>query len=223
MDRVTITRAAIGALLTLALLAEACTTSGAGGGATGSGATGSGATGSGTTGSGTTGSGATGAAEQSDPLVGIWEGAPITLADVDANLRKQFPDQAVNDMEAISGCLPKQGETHVTTLHFGGGQLVVSDAKNGGPSREGWTGAYAVQDANSFAAGDPENLYITVDYTLEGDRLFTDLIQDRFPDHTPWVNAVDGQGSEDLSFSKPMGDRMCAVAMYESTPFTKAG
>lgn len=209
-------RAAFGALMAIALLAAACT-SGAGSDASASGAS----AGVGTT----TGSAATGSSGQADPLVGIWESGPITAADVDATLRGTFKPAVVDEMEAFGApCLPKEGETHVETLHFGGGQLVISDAKDGGPSREGWTGSYAVQDANTFAAGDSD-LYISVDYTIQGDRLHTDLIADRFPDHTPWSDAQDGPGASKLNgiVDKALADRICQAAIYETTPFTKAG
>jgi hypothetical protein len=144
---------------------------------------------------------------------------------VDATLRAQFDDAAVNAVEAIGGCLPKDGDTHVSTLHFGGGQLVVSDSKNGGSAHEGLTVSYAVQDSDTFAAGAADNLYISVDYTIEGDQLFTDLIADRFPDHTPWSDAQDGPGMSKLNgvVGKRLGDRMCAVEIYETTSFTKVG
>jgi hypothetical protein len=214
MDTGKTTRAAASALIAIAMLSMSCS-SGADPAASTGGADASGA--------GASGSVATGPSGQADPLVGIWESAPETLADVDATLRGKFKDAAINAAEAIGGCLPKEGDTHVTTLHFGGGQLVISDSVNGGSSHEGWTGSYAVQDSDTFAAGAPDNLYITVDYTIEGDQLFTDLIADRFPDHTPWSDAQDGPGASELNgtLSKPVADQMCAVEIYETTPFTK--
>ncbi len=214
MDTVKTIRAAAGALIAIVMLTTACS-SGADQAASTGGLDASGA--------GASGPVATGSSGQADPLVGIWESGPITLADVDATLRGKFKNAAIDAIEAIGGCLPKEGDTHVTTLHFGAGQLVISDSINGGPSREGWTGSYAVQDQDTYAAGDAANLYITIDYTIEGDRLFTHLIAEQFPDHTPWSDAQDGPGSSKLNgtVGKPLADRICQTAIYETTPFTK--
>ena len=53
----------------------------------------------------------------------------------------------------------------------------------------------------------------------------TDLIKDDFPDHTPWSDAQDGPGMSKLNgvVGKPLGDTMCAVEIYETTPFTRIG
>jgi hypothetical protein len=220
MTRTGMMRTALGGLIGIVMLAATACSSDAGPTAS--------ASGTGKSGTDVAASGATGASGAADPLVGIWESAPRTTADVDANLRGQFHDTDVDSAEAIGrgACIPNEGDTHVVTLHFGGGQLVISDSRNAGASHEGWTGVYAVQDSDTFAAADAnniDNLYITVDYTIEGNQLFTDLISDRLPDHSPWSDAQDGPGSEDLTFSKPVGERMCAVGIYETTPFTKVG
>jgi hypothetical protein len=214
MDTGKTMRAAAGALIAIAMLTTACSSAADQAAST---------SGPDASGSGASGSVATGSSGQADPLVGIWESGPSTLADVDATLRAKFKDAAINAVEPIAGCLPKEGDTHVTTLHFGGGQLVISDSKNGGSAHEGWTGSYAVQDSDTFAAGAPDNLYITVDYTIEGDQLFTDLIAEAFPDHTPWSDAQDGPGASKLNgtVGKPLADRICQTAIYETTPFTK--
>jgi hypothetical protein len=164
-----------------------------------------------------------GASPSADGLVGIWQSAPFTAADVRAALRGRFKDSVIDEAMAYGGCLARQGKTYVTTLHFGAGQLVISSSVNGGSSHEGWSGSYAVQDPDTFAAGDASNLYITVDYKVDGDQLVTDLIADRFPDHTPWSDSQDGPGSEDLTYGKVVADQMCAVEIYDTTPFTKAG
>jgi hypothetical protein len=161
-----------------------------------------------------------------DPLVGVWQSDRFTLEDVEAALRSEFKAAAIQAMEPLPhGCLPKEGETHVITLHFAAGQLVVSDAIDGGPSREGYTGTYAVQDAHTFATGDTARLYITVHYGIDGDRLITKLVADAFPDHTPWSDAQDGPGASALNgvVTKALGDRICSAAAYETTPFTRIG
>jgi len=125
-------------------------------------------------------------------------------------------------MESLGGCLPTDGGTHVLTLHFGGGQLVIGNSKDGGPSHEGWTGIYAVQDADTFAAGGPA-LYISVDFGLHGDRLVTHLVRDDFPDHTPWSDEQDGPGAEQRTIGKPLADTICQAAIYDTAPFTRVG
>jgi hypothetical protein len=159
-----------------------------------------------------------------DPLEGTWQSNPFTAADVDAIVRPQFSGSAVDAWERMHGCSPKPGQTWVQILHFAGGQLVISSAVNGGPAREGWTGSYVVQDSDTFKAGG-DQLYITVDFKIRGDRLFTDLIKDGFPDHTPWSDAQDGAGASKLNgvIGKPLADTMCAVEIYETTPFTRIG
>jgi hypothetical protein len=165
-------------------------------------------------------------ASDADPLVGSWQSNPFTLSDVEAALGGQFKEAPIRAMEPLHGCLPQEGETHVITLHFAAGQLVISDAKNGGPSREGWTGSYAVQNPHTYAAGGETGpLYITVGYKVDGDRLITKLVAEAFPDHTPWSDAQDGPGASTLNgvVSKALADRICQAAIYETTPFTRAG
>lgn len=173
------------------------------------------------------GAASNGSASSTDPLVGTWTSAPFTLSDVEAALRGQIEDAPIRAMEALShSCLPKEGETHVTTLHFAGGQLVISDSTDGEAFREGWTGSYSVQDRQTYAAGGETGpLYITVAYKVEGDRLITDLVAEAFPDHTPWSDAQDGPGASTLNgvVGKPLADRICQAAIYETTPFTRAG
>jgi hypothetical protein len=166
-------------------------------------------------------------ASSTDPLVGVWNSAQLTLSDVEATLHGRFKNAPLRAMESLDhSCLPQEGETHVITLHFAAGQLVISDAVDGGPSREGWTGSYAVQDPHTYAAGGETGpLYITVGYKVEGDRLTTNLVAEAFPDHTPWHDAQDGPGASALNgvVSKALADRICQAAIYETTPFTRAG
>jgi hypothetical protein len=165
---------------------------------------------------------------KADPLEGIWQSDPITAADVDAAVRPQFSGSAVDAWERHQGlphgCSPKAGQSVVAVLHFDGGQLVISFAVNGGSAREGWTGSYVAEDSDTFKAGG-DDLYITVDFKIRGDRLFTHLIKDNFPDRTPWTDAQDGSGMSKLNgvVGKPMSDTMCQIALYETTRFTRIG
>ena len=145
---------------------------------------------------------AAGATSGADTLTGIWQSDPFTAADVDNALRREFSGSAVDRWERVSSCYPKPDQTWEQVLHLAGGQLVVSTAKDGGSAREGWTGSYVRQDANTFRAAE----YIKVDYQIKGGRLFTDLIKDDFP-HP----------------SQRLGDTMCQFVIYEIAPFTRVG
>ncbi|MDP9185111.1 MAG: hypothetical protein M3O29_05535 [Actinomycetota bacterium] len=148
-----------------------------------------------------------GPAAEADPLAGIWQSDPITAADVDHDLRREFSGSAVDGWERVSSCYPRAGQTWVQVLDFAGGELVISTAKDGGSAREGWTGTYMIQDADTyFAGGETGPLYIKVDYEIKGGRLFADLIKDDFP-HP----------------SQRLGDTMCQAVIYEITPFTRVG
>jgi hypothetical protein len=164
---------------------------------------------------------------KTDALDGTWQSDPISAADVDATVRPQFSGSAVDAWEGAHGCYPKAGQTIVATLHFDGGQLVQSSAVNGGYPQEEWTGSYVVRDSNTFGAVDQNNdhLYIRVDFKIRGDRLFTELIKDNLPDHTPWTDEQDGPGMSKLNgvLGKPLNDTMCQAAVYETTPFTRIG
>jgi hypothetical protein len=145
---------------------------------------------------------ATGSPYGAHALTGTWQSDPITAADVDSVLRREFSGSDVDRWERVSSCYPTPSQTWVQVLHLEGGQLVISTAKDGGDPHEGWTGPFVRRDANTFRAGD--GLYITVDYKIEGGRLFTDLIKD---DYSP--------------LSQRLGDTMCLVTAYEIAPFTR--
>jgi hypothetical protein len=146
-------------------------------------------------------------APEANGLTGVWQGDPITATDVDHDLRREFSGSAVDGWERVSSCYPRAGQTWVQVLDFAGGELVISTAKDGGSAREGWTGTYVIQDADTyFAGGKTGPLYITVDYEIKGGRLFADLIKDDFP-HP----------------SQRLGDTMCQAVIYEITPFTRVG
>jgi hypothetical protein len=166
-------------------------------------------------------------APETDALIGLWRSDPITVADVDAVLRSKFSGSAVDEWERTQthGCYFKTGQTAVQTLRFAGGQLVISRAINGGVPQEGWTGSYVLKDSDTYRAEDQfaDHLYITVDFRIKGDRLFTDLIKDDFPDHSPWSAAIDGRLAATSKIGKPLSETMCGTAIYETTPFTRGG
>jgi hypothetical protein len=143
----------------------------------------------------------------------------VTSAEVDAFMRDRYTDHQVDEFEKTD-CAPRGDQVAVKTLHFGAGALVISNATNGGPTHERWTGTYVVQDADTFLAGDAAVPYITVNFTLQSDRLSLTLIEDRFPDHTPWHKAVDGHV---LDIGKPLADEMCQTVFYDVSDFTRVG
>jgi len=152
-------------------------------------------------------------------LEGIWESRPVTSAEVDAFMRDRYTDHQVDEWEKTD-CFPRGDQVAVKTLHFGAGALVISNATDGGPTHERWTGTYVVKDADTYLAGDAAVPYITVNFILHGDRLSPTLIEDRFPDHTPWHKAVDGQV---LDIGKPLSDEMCQTVIYDVSDFTRVG
>jgi hypothetical protein len=86
-------------------------------------------------------------------------------------------------------------------LLFSGDQLVIYQ-----DDIEGWMGTFQVVDADTFAAGDPGNLYITYGYALDGDELSVDMIGNDYPAATP----------EELA-----GELVAQTVIYESAPFTR--
>jgi hypothetical protein len=171
--------------------------------------------------SGAASASATGAgaeAGQTDALVGIWQSDPRSATEVDTYMRDRYTDHQVDEWEKAD-CAPS-GELVVKTLHFGAGQLVVSTATDNGPAHEDWSGTYVVQDADTFLATDGDTPYITVDFLVQGAHLTLNLIEDRFPDHTPWHMAQDGVV---LDIGKPLADTMCQTIIYDVSRYTRVG
>lgn len=166
---------------------------------------------------------ATSSPKQTDALVGIWESESVTATEVDSVLRDRFTGAQVDEFETVHsahGCAPAGDQADVLTLHFDGGQLVISSSRDGGPVKEGWTGTYVVQDANTYLTGDAAKPYIIVDFDVAGDQLTLHLIKDRFPDHSPWHMSQDGQV---LDIGKPLADTMCQMVFYDVSGYTKVG
>jgi hypothetical protein len=162
-----------------------------------------------------------GSVTETDPLSGIWESEPFSADQIDALLRDRFTDAQVDEFERTNPQHFSGYHKEVNQLHFAGDQLVITTSKDGGTAREGWTGAYAIQDAATFLAGGESGpLYIAVNFTIDGDRLTLDLIRDRLPDHSPW-NA--GDGIHPRSISRPVDDSMNATVIYDISSYTRVG
>jgi hypothetical protein len=85
------------------------------------------------------------------------------------------------------------------TIRFAEGALVqFSD------DEEGWDGVYRIVDEDTFEAGDNGNLYITYQYTIDGDELTIDMVEDNYP-----VEA------------EVIGDSLAQTVIYETAPFTR--
>lgn len=140
-----------------------------------------------------------------DPLVGNWRSDPVTKVRLEALVKSRFPEAHAPAYQRNLRSQYRQ-MVGVTTVHFGGGQLLVFQA-----GRNQWTGTYEVVDANTFVAGDPTNgLYITFRYRIDGGRLFVHVVKDLFPDDVgPNPAAVP--------------DLLPQVMIWEAAPFTKAG
>lgn len=178
-----------------------------------------GATGSSSVAASAGAAGAGAAAGGTDALVGIWRSDPMSATEVDTYMRDRYTDHQVDEFEKAD-CAPSGDEVAVKTLNFGAGQLVISNATNNGPAHEGWSGTYVVQDADTFLAGDTPKPYITVKFVIQGDRLTLSLIQDLFPNHSPWHKAQDGQV---FDIGKPLADTMCLTVIYDVSSYARVG
>jgi hypothetical protein len=86
------------------------------------------------------------------------------------------------------------------TLEFTGDRLVVYQ-----DGVVGWEGAFEVVDSDTFEAGDTGNLYITYQYSLDGELLTVDMVGNDFPGPP-----------EELA-----GEMLAQTVIYESAPFAQ--
>lgn len=159
--------------------------------------------------------------DTTDPLSGVWQTEPLSADEVDTALRQRFTDAQVDEFERTNPQNFSGYRTEVIQLHFAGDELVVSTSKDDGVAREGWTGAYAIQDANTFfAGGETGPLYIAVNFTVHGDRLKLALVRDRLPDHSPWTA---NDGIYPRSISRVVDDNMHMTVFYDLSSYTRIG
>jgi hypothetical protein len=91
------------------------------------------------------------------------------------------------------------------TLRFQDGGLTEFEDEE-----TGWDGAYTVVDETTFLAGDDTpgaGMYITYTYSVDGDTLTIDMIQDDYP------AAVDD--------AELLGERIAQTFVYETSAFTR--
>jgi hypothetical protein len=70
----------------------------------------------------------------------------------------------------------------------------------------GWDGTFRIVDSGTFEAGDQGDLYITYEYTIDGDELVIDMVRDDYPTS---------------SEAELMGERIAQTVIYETAPFER--
>jgi hypothetical protein len=88
-------------------------------------------------------------------------------------------------------------------IRFSGERLVLFQ-----DGSVGWDGIFQVVDSDTFKAGDAggEGLYITFEYSLDGDKLAIDMVRDDYPAASP----------EELA-----GELIAATVINETATFTR--
>ena len=140
-------------------------------------------------------------AAPASPLEGIWATRATTCAEQNAAVQAAgFTAEEV----ALAGWGPGcSGFGSEFTLIFEAGNLLeFSDGEIG------WGGRYRIVDEDTFEAGDDGTYYITYHYSIDGDQLTIDMIQDGCP-------PCEARAA-DLA-----GERIAQTVIYESAPFTK--
>jgi hypothetical protein len=164
-----------------------------------------------------------GATQAADPLIGWWVSEPSTCADQNAALQKAGFTAAQLD-------LGRWDAATCSDISFGGAPLthgsvhrirfmqavVVPIPTGTSPSGTiiqyadgdvGWEGYYVLVDGGTFMAGDGARLpYLTYTFTIDGDQLVIDMVDNQFPAPT----------EADL-----WSDTIAQTVIYESGPFTR--
>src|SRR5206468_4458077 len=145
-----------------------------------------------------------------DRLAGSWQ-ATVTRAKLQAVANARFPLASTKLWDHFLQRLYQHtGHVTTTTVTFQDGQLSIDASRDGLPARSKWTGAYEVVSDNTFVAGDGGSFYITYHYTIDGNSLIVQVVDDRFPD--------------DIGPSPPViPDLLPQVLVWETAPFTKVG
>jgi len=137
-----------------------------------------------------------------NPLIGNWTSSRTTCAQQNAALTRAGFTSAQLQSDgwdaATCGGL-KAGATF--ELDVTSTRLVVSQ-----DGVVGWDGAYSLVDAQTFKAGDSKSLYITYRYTIIGDQLTIDMVEDKLPS---------------ASAGELLGEQIAQTVIYETAPFTR--
>jgi hypothetical protein len=138
------------------------------------------------------------------PLEGTWTTRATTCTEQNAAVAAaRFTAEEM----AIASWRPtcnegKPDESQFTLIFEAGNLLEFADGEIG------WGGQYRIVDDDTFEAGDDGTYYITYKYSIDGDQLTIDMIQDGCP---PCESRA-----ADLA-----GERIAQTVIYESAAFTK--
>lgn len=137
-----------------------------------------------------------------DALTGTWATGETTCAEQNAAVEAAgFTAEQMNVAGWDPTCADGSPHGSEFTIRFANGALVAF--QDGAP---GWEGLYRIVDEDTFDAGDETHgFYITYRYTIEGDQLTIDMVEDDYP-----VEA------------EVIGDSLAQTVIYETTPFTRA-
>jgi hypothetical protein len=135
-----------------------------------------------------------------DALAGTWATGDTTCAQQNSAVEAAgFTAEQMSAGGWDPTCAEEMPFGSQFTIRFADGALVqFSDGV------EGWDGVYRVVDEDTFEAGDNGNLYITYQYTIDGDQLTIDMVEDNYP-----VEA------------EVIGDSLAQTVIYETAPFTR--
>jgi peptide/nickel transport system substrate-binding protein len=138
----------------------------------------------------------------SSPLEGTWATPKTTCMEQNAAVEA---GGFTGEQTALAGWSPTCSElpfgSEFTIIFEAGRLLQYSDGIIG------WSGQYRIVDEDTFEAGDDGSYYITYKFSIDGDQLIIDMIQDGCP---PCESEAD-----------LWGERIAQTVIYESAPFTK--
>lgn len=151
-----------------------------------------------------------------DLLAGRWTSAQSTCADQNAALQRSgftAAQLALGGWDAATCMQMTHGKTHV--IQFLESHVIPepSGANANGTLIQyadgaiGWEGYWVVVDADTFMAGDGGHApYLTYQFTITGDQLVIDMVDNKFPAETE---------------AGLLGDSIAQTVIYESLPFIR--
>ena len=139
-----------------------------------------------------------------DALTGTWATGETTCAQQNAAVEAAG---FTTEQMTLAGWSPTcaEGMTHggQYTVRFAYGGLVIFN-----DGEVGWDGLYRVVDDQTFEAGDRDaGYYITYEFTIVGDQLTIDMIENTCP-----ICSSDAELA---------GEQIAQTVIYETSPFTR--
>ena len=135
-----------------------------------------------------------------DALTGTWATGETTCAEQNAAVEAAgFTSEQMSAGGWDPTCAEESPHGSQFTIRFVDGALVAF-----ADDEVSWEGVYRIVDEDTFQAGDNGNLYITYQFTIDGDQLTIDMVEDNYP-----VEA------------EVIGDSLAQTVIYESAPFTR--